>query len=530
MTFDYLIVGAGSAGCVLANRLSANPQHRVCLLEAGPPDDSLLVRVPAGIIALMRSRRRNWRYWSVPQTALDGRQLYIPRGKTLGGSSAVNAMIYTRGHRTDYDHWAALGNPGWAYEDVLPIFKRSENHARGADAFHGADGSLAVSDLRYTHPVTAAFTAAAVQAGYRENHDFSGAEQEGAGPYQLTQRDGERCSIARAYLAPVRERSNLSVLTGALVTRVLLDGTRATGVECQLRGGVRRIEAGTVILAAGAINSPQLLLLSGIGAREKLAPHGIRQQHALPGVGENLQDHPDALIVHRSRRHDSLSLGPGYLPQALRNAIRWGRARQGAFTTNVAEGGGFIRSQASEAIPDLQLHISAALLDNHGLNWRFSLGWGYSAHVAVLRPRSRGTVTLASADPAAAPRIDPALLSDPDDAERLLRGVKILREILAQDALAPWRGAEILPGAAVTSDAGLRQFLRAKTETIYHPVGTCKMGRDDMAVVDPNLRVHGLDGLYVIDASIMPTLIGGNTNAPTVMIAEKAADGLLAPQ
>jgi choline dehydrogenase-like flavoprotein len=527
MTFDHVIVGAGSAGCVLASRLSANPATRVLLLEAGPSDDSALVRMPAGIIALMRSKRRNWRYWTSPQAALDGRRVYIPRGKTLGGSSSINAMIYTRGHPWDYDHWAELGNSGWSWNDVLPIFRRSENNARGADAMHGSGGLLNVSDLRYVHPVTAAWVRAAIAAGLPAQHDFNDPAQEGVGLYQVNQIGGERSNVARGYLAPVQGRPNLVVQTGCLATRVLLDGHRAVGVEYLERGERKTVAAGNVIAAGGAINSPQLLLLSGIGARAQLQPHGIAQRRDLPGVGPNLQDHPDAMVVVRSPRHDTTSLGPGSLPRAMHGLWQYARNRTGFLTTNVAEAGGFIKSHTGENIPDLQLHQSAALIDNHGLNWKFSMGWGFSAHTAVLRPRARGSVSLASADPRMPPRIDPNLLGDPDDMERLLRGVKIMREVVRRPELAPWHGQEIFPGDATQSDADLRAFLRAKTETIYHPVGTCRMGSDDMAVVDANLRVHGLDGLYVIDASIMPTLIGGNTNAPTVMIAEKAADGIL---
>lgn len=524
--FDFVIVGGGSAGCVLASRLSANPAHRVCLLEAGPADDSHLVRVPAGIIALMRSRRRNWRYRTCAQRHLGGRELYIPRGKTLGGSSAVNAMIYTRGHAWDYDHWVELGNPGWGWSDVLPIFRRSENNTRGADAYHGAGGPLDVADMAFSHPVSGAFVAACVQAGYPPNHDFNGAVQEGVGLYQVTQTRGERCSVARGYLHPATTRPNLTVLTNTLATRVVIDAKRAVGVACVGDAGARIIEAGTVILSGGTINSPQLLLLSGIGARSQLEPHGIRQVHDLPGVGRNLQDHPDILVVQRSQRHDTLSLGPGYLPQAITGLYRYLVKREGALTSNVAEAGGFIKSRTGLAIPDLQLHLSAALLDEHGLNWKFATGWGYSAHVCVLRPRARGSVSLKDADPASPAVIDPDLLGDPDDVERLLGGLKIVRGILQQDALAPWRGDEIFPGGDVRDDARLREYLRAKVETIYHPVGTCRMGNDAMAVVDGKLKVHGIEGLYVVDASVMPSLIGGNTNAPTVMIAEKAADGM----
>lgn len=528
MQFDYVIVGGGSAGCVLANRLSAKTSCRVCLIEAGPSDDSLLVRVPAGIIALMRSRKRNWRYWSCPQAQLDGRPRYMPRGKTLGGSSSVNAMIYTRGHPRDYDHWAALGNAGWGWDDVLPVFKRSEDNTRGADAFHGVGGGLKVADLAYAHPASRAFIAACVEAGFPANHDFNAAVQEGVGLYQVTQAGGERSNVARGYLTPILGRTNLTVLTDTLATRVLLDGKRAVGVECVSRGATRKHEAGTVIVSAGTFNSPQLLLLSGIGAGAALEPHGIPQSHDLPGVGQNLQDHPDVLTVYHSRRHDTMSLGIGYLPQAVRDAWQYARTRQGPLTSNAAEAGGFIKSQPEADIPDLQLHLTAALLDNHGLNWRFAMGWGYSAHVCVLRPKSRGHVGLSDANPQSPPLIDPNFLADPDDTERLLRGLRIVREnILARNPLAPWRGSEVFPGADVRSNAELRAYLRAKVETIYHPVGTCAMGNGDGAVVDADLKVRGLDALYVVDASVMPTLIGGNTNAPTVMIAEKAADGML---
>lgn len=528
MDFDYVIVGGGSAGCVLANRLSADSRHRVCLIEAGPTDDNLLVKIPAGIIALMRSNKRNWRYYTTPQKHLNNRQSYIPRGKMLGGSSSVNAMVYTRGHKWDYDHWAELGNKGWSWDEVLPIFKRCENNSRGADDFHGTGGPLNVSDLTFTHPVSSAFVEACVEAGMPAKHDFNDDLQEGVGLYQVTQINGERSNVARGYLTPILDRANLTVMTNSLVTRVLMDGKRATGVEYLSAGRTQRISAGTVILSGGSINSPQLLLLSGIGAKEQLQPHGIEQLHELPGVGQNLQDHPDALLVQKSRRHDTLSLGPAYLLKAIKGLKDYFSKRQGPMTSNVAEAGGFVKSRPEEPIPDLQLHLSACLLDQHGLNLPFTFGWGYSAHVCILRPKSRGSVTLKDANPKTPALIDPNLLSDPDDMERLLRGVKLIRAAMQNKALAPWRDEEVFPGAAAQDDEALREFIRNKAETIYHPVGTCKMGNDAMAVVDDQLKVHGLEGLYVVDASIIPTLIGGNTNAPTVMIAEKAADGLLA--
>lgn len=531
MQFDYVIVGAGSAGCVMANRLSANPNNRVCLIEAGPDDDSMFVRMPIGVIVMMSSNKRNWRYYTSPQKHLNGRGSYIPRGKTLGGSSSVNAMVYTRGHKWDYDHWASLGNTGWGWDDVLPYFKKAENNSRGADEFHGVGGPLNVSDLRHVHPISSAFVDAFVQAGYPAARDLNNDVQEGVGLYQVTQIDGERSNVARGYLAPIMNRPNLTVLTKCLVTKVVMDGKRATGVEIIQKGKAQTIEAGKVILSAGAINSPQLLLLSGIGAKNQLEPHGIKQLHDLPGVGQNLQDHPDALIVNRTKLHNTLSLGPAYMLSTGIKALYqyFLKGRTGPATSNVAEAGGFIKSSPDEEIPDLQLHLSGCLLDNHGQGKHLllSTGWGYSTHVCILRPKSRGSVTLKDANPTTAPIIDPNMLAHPDDRERLLRGIKVVRKALSQSALAPWEAEEIFPGKAAQSDEDLYKFMREKTETIYHPVGTCKMGNDEMAVVDSKLKVHGLEGLYVVDASIMPTLIGGNTNAPTVMIAEKAADWML---
>ncbi|MEC5161133.1 MULTISPECIES: GMC family oxidoreductase [unclassified Janthinobacterium] len=528
-TYDYIIVGGGSAGCVLANRLSADPAVSVCLLEAGPADTHPCIRLPIGIVFMMLSKVLNWRYYTEPQAQLNQRRLYWPRGKTLGGSSSSNAMVYTRGHAHDYDHWAALGNPGWSYADVLPLFKRAEHHERGGNDYHGVGGPLNVADQRSPNLLSAVYLSAAVEAGHVRNGDFSGASQEGVGLYQLTQKNGERWSVARAYLHPVRGRANLTVLTGARAGKVLLEGKRACGVAYVQRGqrgdiGARR----EVILCGGAINSPQLLMLSGIGPRQELLRHGIAPLHALPGVGQNLQDHLDVLVVHRCVQPVSLGI-------SLRNVLAQGKHllnyllfRHGPLTTNGAEGGGFIKSDAAQPIPDLQLHFTPAHLDDHGRNLSRAaytlFGHGYSLHVCDLRPKSRGHIGLSSAEPDADARIEPNYLSHPDDMETLLRGVKAARAILGARAFDRFRGEELFPGAEAQSDAALRAFIRAKAGTIYHPVGTCKMGHDAMAVVDAELRVHGIDGLRVVDASIMPTLIGGNTNAPTVMIAEKAAD------
>lgn len=531
--FDYVIVGAGSAGCVLANRLSADPSVSVCLLEAGPPDRHPLIHLPLGIVWMMMSRRLNWRYETEAEPALDDRHLFWPRGKTLGGSSASNAMIYTRGHPSDYDAWAAQGNHGWSWQDVLPLFRQAEHHEAGADAWHGADGPLNVARQRSPNVLSRVFVDAAQQAGYPFNPDFNGGQQEGVGLYELTQKNGERWSAARAYLHSVANRPNLTVVTGIHVDRVRLDGGRATGVEWRAGGRSGTLRATReVLLCGGAINSPQLLLLSGIGPEHALQRHGIPIQHVLPGVGENLQDHLDVLIVHRCTQPVSLGISPATLPKQAGYLVEYLRHRQGPFTTNSAEGGGFVKSDASLAIPDLQFHFTPAHLDGHARTLRsaaFTLvGHGYALHVCNLRPKSRGSITLRSSDPTQPPRIHAGYLSHPDDLAVLRRGVKIARHVLAAPAFDPYRGPEIFPGDAVRSDDEIEAFIRRKAESIYHPVGTCKMGHDAMAVVDDTLRVHGIDGLRVVDASVMPQLIGGNTNAPTIMIAEKAARDILA--
>ena len=530
---DYIIVGGGSAGCVLANRLSANPATTVCLLEAGPPDSHPLIRVPIGIVYMMMSSKRNWRYYTEPQPQLDGRRLYWPRGKTLGGSSSSNAMIYTRGHACDYDLWASLGNRGWSYADVLPLFLRSEHHETGASAYHGSAGPLNVAPLRSPNLLARVFLEAAAEAGYPRNDDFNGAVQEGIGLYEVTQKNGERWSVARAYLHPAMGRPNLHVVCGARANRVILDRKRAAGiVYARSEGGEVALTARCeVILCGGAINSPQLLLLSGIGPEAEMRRHRIAPLHCLPGVGRNLQDHLDVLVVHKCRQPVSLGMSIGTLPQQPKHVLDYLRKRSGPLTTNAAEAGGFIRTSEQAPVPDLQFHFTPAHLQGHARNLRSALrtlvGHGYSLHVCNLRPRSRGRVALRSADPMDDALIDPNYLSDPEDLAVLVDGVKAARRVLAAAAFDPYRGAEMEPGAAVQSDEQIERFIRARAESIYHPVGTCKMGSDDMAVVDDMLRVHGVTGLRVVDASIMPTLVGGNTNAPTVMIAEKAADMIL---
>jgi choline dehydrogenase-like flavoprotein len=518
---------------VLAARLSADPAMRVCLLEAGPRDTSPFIRVPLGIVGLMMSKKLNWQYFTGPQPELNGRCLFWPRGKTLGGSSSTNAMIYTRGNRADYDHWAALGNPGWAFDEVLPLFLRSEHHEAGASPFHGTGGPLNVAALRSPNLLSRAFIDAAVAAGFPFNEDFNGPDQEGVNCYEVTQKCGERWSTARAFLQPALERPNLTVLTGAHAERVLFDGQRAAGVAFRRGGAAASVTVRReVLLAGGAINSPQLLMLSGIGEPRQLARHGIAVRRALPGVGCNLQDHLDVLVVQRCRLPVSLGMSLRTLPAQFKRLYDYLAHRRGALTSNSAEAGGFIKSGAQLALPDLQFHFTPARLDGHARTLRsaaFTLwGHGYALHACPLRPASRGQVSLRSADPAAPPLIDPRYLSERADLLALIDCVRAARRVLAAAPFDPFRGSEIFPGAAVQSDAEIEAFIRRKAETIYHPVGTCKMGQDPMAVVDHRLKVHGVEGLRVIDASIMPTLVAGNTNAPTIMIAEKGADMVLA--
>ena len=524
--FDYIIVGAGSAGCVLANRLSVDPQTHVLLVEAGPRDWHPFIHMPAGIARLVNNQRLNWSYHTEPEPALGDRRLWWPRGKTLGGSSAINAMCYVRGVAGDYDRWAQAGADGWDWNGVLPWFRHSEGNTRGADALHGGDGPLKVSDLRHVNPLSRAFIAAGQQAGHPLNDDFNGPRHEGVGLYQVTQKDGARCSSAVAYLAPVRARPNLQVITGALVERLQIDNGRAVGVHLHAGGQRQYLRAAAeVLLCAGAINSPQLLMLSGIGPADHLRTHGIdvRQDH--PGVGANLQDHLDICTLYRTTpgvsydRASEVLIGLNYFL----------RGRRGAGTSNVAEAGGFVRSRfAPDERADIQFHFVPAMLDDHGRN-RLP-GDGYTLHACYLHPRSRGRIHLANADPTAPPRILANYLGDAEgfDLKMMVEAARLSRDILQQPAFDPWRKAPLFPGRDDLDDAGLEAFIRAKAETIYHPAGTCRMGSDDAAVVDPQLRVRGIEGLRVIDASVMPSLVSGNTNAPTIMIAERAADLILA--
>lgn len=529
MNFDYVIVGGGSAGATLAARLSENPQTTVCLLEAGGAGQDLLIRLPVGLALIVPGRLKgnNYCYATTPQAGLNGRRGYQPRGRGLGGSSAINAMTYMRGHPRDYDDWAALGCDGWSFAEVLPYFKRSEGNQRGASEYHGDHGPLQVGEQQNPRPVSVAFVDAAIEAGIPANSDFNGAEQEGAGLYQVSQffhgpKNGERCSAAAGYLHPVMHRPNLTVLTKTQALRVMLEGKRATGVEV-LRAGQREIIHADkeVILCGGAFNSPQLLMLSGIGDPAELARHGIQVQHELPGVGKNLQDHIDLVITFQSKDADLIGLT---LPTALNmpgHINQWRKTGEGLLASPCCESGAFVKSSPELERPDLQLNFIIAKLQDHGR--KLHLGSGFTCHVCVLRPKSVGTVSLTDSNPLSAPCIDPHFLEHPDDVDALLAGAKIIRTIMRSPAMSKLVDEELMTPDTDT-DAGLIRHIRAHADTLYHPIGTCKMGNDALAVVDPQLRVHGLQGLRVVDASVMPSLIGGNTNAPTIMLAERAAD------
>lgn len=514
--YDYVIVGAGSAGCVLANRLSEDPGVSVLLLEAGGPDNKQEISIPAAFSKLFKSPL-DWAYYTEEEPQMAGRKMYWPRGKVLGGSSSINAMIYIRGNRGDYDAWRAAGNNGWGYDDVLPYFKKAENQEHGPSEYHGVGGPLQVSDQRTVNPLSRAFVEACKELGIAENPDFNGAENEGSGIYQVTQKNGARWSAASAYLKPALSRPNLTVRTNAQVAQILLEQGRATGVISVENGKNETIRAGReVLICAGAINSPQLLMLSGIGPAKHLKSVDIEVVVDLPGVGQNLQDHLAGGVQFASKKPISLLDA-----ESFGNVLKYIFFKKGPLTSVVAEAGGFIKLQENALLPDIQFHFAPVLFKNHGFDP--PPGHGFTIGPTLLHPRSRGQILLRSNNPLAPAVIRANYFSEEEDARVMLRAVKFSRELALTRAFEPFRGEQIMAGADL-SDEELLQLIRENAETLYHPTGTCKMGNDSMAVVDTQLRVRGVEGLRVIDASVMPTIIGGNTNAPTIMIAEKAAD------
>jgi len=523
LSYDYIIVGAGSAGCVLANRLS-EPGARVLLLEAGPADRTWKIHMPAALTYNLCDTKYNWAYETEPQPHMDGRRMYWPRGRVLGGSSSLNAMVYVRGHALDYDRWAGNGLPGWSYAHVLPYFKRAETCERGGDDYRGSGGPLTVSRGTMANPLFAAFIEAGRQAGYPLTADMNGFQQEGFGPMDMTIRRGRRWSAAAAYLRPVMARSNLTVMTGALASRIVVESGRATAVEFRHRGTAMRARAREIILSGGAINSPQLLLLSGIGPADEIRQHGIAAVHDLPGVGRNLQDHLELYVQYACKEPITLYVTENPI-RRVAIGVEWFLFKTGLGASAHLEAGAFIRRTGDVPHPDLQYHFLPSLVNDHG---RKPIGrHGFQAHVGPMRPTSVGYLRLRSADPAVHPEIQPCYLATEQDRREMRDAVTLTREIFAQRAFDRFRGAEIQPGAAVRADAEIDAFVRAKSDSAYHPCGTCRMGNDELAVVDGELRVHGIEGLRVVDASIMPSEVSGNLNAPTIMIAEKAADMIL---
>jgi choline dehydrogenase len=527
--FDYIIIGGGSAGCVLANRLSADSANRVCLLETGPSDQTPLISMPFGVVGLMDSKKYNWMFNSQPEPSQNDRVIYCPRGKVLGGSSSVNAMLYTRGTPSDYDHWASLGNEGWGFKDILPYFKSTQHQERGASEYHGIEGELNVAEGRSNHPLAKTLLKACNQAGYVNNNDFNGAQQEGVGYYQVTQINGERCSAARAFLHPVSQRQNLTIITEARVARVLTENSVAIGVEYQKNDQRHTLEASKeVILSAGAFCSPQLLMLSGIGPEDELKKQGIPVVKNLPGVGKNLQEHIDIITVNKSTKANAVALRPIGILKILKDIWLYISQRKGFLTTSIVETGGFIKSKAGLKDPDMQLQFIPLVMEDHGRKKSTLLTYGYSLHNCLLRPKSRGKVSLLNNDFLSDPKIELNMLSHPDDLAAMVEAVKINLNIFVQPAFDDGRGEPIFPKQKNPTDQEIEEFVKDMANHVYHPVGTCKMGSDSEAVVNDRLQVHGIKALRVVDASIMPTLVGGNTNAPTIMIAAKAADMILA--
>ena len=524
-TYDYIIVGGGSAGCVLANRLSADRNLKVLLLEAGPSDSSYKVRMPAATAYVIADPDMNWHYYIEPQKHLDNRQLMWPRAKVLGGCSSHNTMVFIRGHARDYDHWRQLGCDGWSYADLLPYFRRSEHRVAGGDDYHGDEGPMQIRASNDPNPLQQAFIDAGVQAGFPYTPDFNGHQQEGVGRYDLNIDGGNRCNTAWGYLRPARSRPNLRVKVNSLSLRVLFEGTRAVGVEYEQYGQVHQVRAEReVIVSGGAINSPQLLMLSGVGDADHLRGLGIPLVADLPQVGENLQDHLDVAVQHECKQPITL-FGSNKPMAAASIGLEWFLFRTGKGATAHLEAGSFLRTISSMEFPDIQHHFVPMIIANHGMDWPDR--HGYQVHMSQMRPESRGYLRLRSADPRTHPIIQPNLLDAEEDRRCMRDGVRVTREILRQPAFDEFRGKEIQPGDDCISDADIDAFVRAKAETAYHPSSTCKMGTDLQAVVNPQLQVQGVSGLRVVDASVMPTIVTGNLNAPTIMIAEKAADMIL---
>jgi choline dehydrogenase len=526
LEFDYIIVGAGSAGCVLANRLSADGRHSVLLLEAGPKDTNIWIHVPIGYAKLFKDKTVNWMYQTEPEPGLGGRQVFQPRGKVLGGSSSINGLLYVRGQHEDYDRWRQRGNVGWGHDDVLSYFKKAENQVRGADAYHGTGGPLSVSDWRHHDPLSEAFVKAAVETGIPFNPDFNGAAQEGAGFFQTTTRNGRRASSAFSYLRPARKRSNLRVETDALAQRLLFEGRRVRAVEYRQNGRLCTARARKeIMVSSGAYNSPQLLQLSGVGPAELLKSHGIDVVLDAPGVGSDLQDHLQVRIVMKCAQRVTLNDVVNHPVRKAMAGLQYAALRKGPLTIAAGTSGAFFKTSPRLASPDIQIHFIPFSTDKMGEKLHpFS---GFTASVCQLRPESRGSLKIKSADASVPPEIRINYLATETDRTAFIGGIRILRKILAAPALKPYSTEEVYPGASITSDEALLDFCRQTGSTVYHPTSTCRMGNDPLAVVDQRLKVRGIEGLRVVDASIMPDLMSGNTNAPTIMIAEKASDMIL---
>ena len=531
MRTDFIIVGGGSAGAVLASRLSEDPNNSVCLLEAGGYGKNILFRAPAGGLVMLRGKPKinNWAFETIPQTGLNGRKGYQPRGKSLGGSSSINAMIYIRGQKEDYDDWANLGNDGWSWQEVLPYFKKAENNVRGESEFHGSNGPLQISEQKAPRPISQAYIDACNNSQIKSNSDFNTGNNEGAGFWQSTifhskNKNGERCSTAAAYLLPILDkRPNLNIITKAYATKILFEGKRAVGIAYKQGRRKKEIYARKeIILTAGTFNTPQLLQLSGVGNSEDIEKHKIKMLHDLPGVGQNLQDHIDFILSYKTLDRDTLGINIGGALKIIGETFKWFKHGNSMIASTLSESGSFIKTNPSLSRPDIQNHFVMALIDDHLRKLHY--GYGYSCHVCVLRPYSRGEVFLLSGNPLDSPGIDPKFLSDDRDLKTLIKGAKITRNIMETPPLAQYKYKELFGIHDNMTDIEWERHIRDRADTIYHPIGTCKMGEDELSVVDHTLKVKGLKGIRIADASVMPLLVSGNTNAPTIMIGEKCAD------